>query len=132
MAAEGLDRHASNEVTYGVRAWSKRCVGQGACLELRMNPFANRGVQSRLRQSERCPLCGREGNWFHMCSMCRHKDMSGFYSLYSQAQRDRTNLASRGQTGETWEMAHYPHQFRKGRRAGRTADHPGLDAVSKG
>ena len=50
-------------------------------LELKMRPGKAREVPNRLRQNETCDLCALEGNWFHVCSMCKHPDMRDFYTV---------------------------------------------------
>eukprot|EP00959_Pyramimonas_sp_CCMP1952_P306730 6419279-Pyramimonas_sp.AAC.1 len=68
-----------------------------------MHPGKDRGVPNRLRQTETCSLYAVEGNWFHICSMCKHPDMR---LLQSEAQRDRQNPTALHEAGQAWAVAH--------------------------
>ena len=74
-------------------------------LELKMHPGKTRGVPGRLRQNETCGLCALEGNWFHVCSMCKHPDMRDFYTVRHNAV-GRTLLHAMHETGQAGAVAH--------------------------
>ena len=80
-----LDRDASNDALWGTGdgRGAPRVVQtlRARSLELVMLPHsAGRQAGGTANRREVCPLCGEEGNWFHVCSMCRHKDMRDFYT----------------------------------------------------
>eukprot|EP00976_Prorocentrum_cordatum_P058655 1173330-Prorocentrum_minimum.AAC.1 len=65
-----------------------------------MHPGKTREVPSRLRQNETCSLCALEGNWFHVCSMCKHPDMRDFYTVrHSSVGRTLLHAMRQGKLG---------------------------------
>ena len=55
-------------------------VLRARALELRMNPKGDRETSDE-GQVEQCVLCGSRGNWYHMCSVCKHEDIRNFYTV---------------------------------------------------
>eukprot|EP00959_Pyramimonas_sp_CCMP1952_P404462 8476288-Pyramimonas_sp.AAC.1 len=65
-----------------------------------MNPGKVREVPNRLRQTETCGLCSLEGNWFHVCSMCKHPDMRDFYTVrHNSVGRALSHAMRQGRLG---------------------------------
>ena len=88
--SDRLDEKASNQALWG---WKGKRAGvrventlKARFLELRLNG-ARKGSKEEKR-GETCSLCREhvtQGSWFHMLSMCGHRDLRDFYTVRHHA-----------------------------------------------
>ena len=83
-----LDFRASNEALWkqgvGVGHIDVKQALRARALELRVNPKKERGTSDE-NEPETCKLCGEKGNWYHVCSVCKHADIRDFYTVRHHA-----------------------------------------------